>query len=568
MQQPNGILTHLDYDPRNRVTDITSLVVDFNYDYDAAGNRVRAEEDIFGQTASVVEWTYDRDNRLTQEQRSGAFASLTRFSYDANDNRRTMTVNGQTTSYAYNNMDQLVGVTGVGPNLPMSVLYDARGNRQSVTINGQTTSYAYDAQERLTSLTPASGSSATYAYDHAGRRVNETVGADARAFVWDVASTYGDIVAEFDGTGSLLASYVLGHDRLISQTQGGTTSYFQQDAIGSTRALTNAAGNVTESYTYSAFGTLLDGDTSATPYLYTGHRFDASSGLYQMRARYYDPGVGSFLTQDTWAIDRSNPVELNRYGYVAGNPVGYTDPSGYFIMSQLGALYDNHIKPAALALGRMTRTFAEGAVAGGVGYLVGTLAYAAIRTAVEWPIEQLILRLCDSRQDRPICGMQTKEQSIGEKFQEAFVFAFDLLDMVLTGIYGGVLNVVSSALIANNMPQLNTLSGEDLHNLQTAIRGSLMGYGAATWVTQVITWGIATENDLVSLVFSLGTFSTTVVAGMMSSAALSISGMGRGAAILWSSAVNTLTTALTRTGYSADSIRLNEQLLEMLAAQS
>jgi hypothetical protein len=48
-----------------------------------------------------------------------------------------------------------------------------------------------------------------------------------------------------------------------------------------------------------------------------------------MRARYYDPGTGGFLSQDTWTIDRGNPVELNRYGYVAGNPVNYVDPSGH-----------------------------------------------------------------------------------------------------------------------------------------------------------------------------------------------------------------------------------------------
>lgn len=128
----------------------------------------------------------------------------------------------------------------------------------------------------------------------------------------------------------LLASYVLGHDRLISQTQGSTTSYFTQDAIGSTRALTNASGNVTESYTYSAFGELLDSTgTTTNSYRHAGQQYDALSGLYSMRARYYDPSMGRFLTQDTWAINHGDPVELNRYGYVAGNPVTMVDPSGH-----------------------------------------------------------------------------------------------------------------------------------------------------------------------------------------------------------------------------------------------
>jgi len=47
-----------------------------------------------------------------------------------------------------------------------------------------------------------------------------------------------------------------------------------------------------------------------------------------MRARYYDPNAGRFLTRDTWAVNYNDPMELNRYGYVAGNPVNATDPSG------------------------------------------------------------------------------------------------------------------------------------------------------------------------------------------------------------------------------------------------
>lgn len=86
-----------------------------------------------------------------------------------------------------------------------AVLFTSSDEYQAVVMHQRAT-YAYDAQDRLTGITPASGSSASYVYDHAGRRVNATVGADARTFVWDVASTYGDIVAEFDGSGALLAS--------------------------------------------------------------------------------------------------------------------------------------------------------------------------------------------------------------------------------------------------------------------------------------------------------------------------------------------------------------------------
>jgi RHS repeat-associated protein len=73
------------------------------------------------------------------------------------------------------------------------------------------------------------------------------------------------------------------------------------------------------------------GDASLTDYLYTGQQFDATTGHYHLRARQYDPSLGRFLSMDTWPLDHANPVELNRYVYAAGNPVMFSDPSGYTI---------------------------------------------------------------------------------------------------------------------------------------------------------------------------------------------------------------------------------------------
>jgi len=141
-------------------------------------------------------------------------------------------------------------------------------------------------------------------------------------YLWDEASIYGDVILETGGDGDILASYVLGGMNILSQTREGDTSYFSQDALGSTRALTDAAGNLTDAYSYSAFGESYarTGSTS-NPYQFTGQQYDTATGLYSMRARYYDLGVGRFLTRDTFPISYDNPIELNRYVYVANNPV-------------------------------------------------------------------------------------------------------------------------------------------------------------------------------------------------------------------------------------------------------
>ena len=90
---------------------------------------------------------------------------------------------------------------------------------------------------------------------------------------------------------------------MLAQTRGGATSYSLLDGQGSVRALTNGSGGITDQYTYDAFGNLQSSSGSTTnPYRYTGQQFDSLTGLYDLRARYYDPTVGRFTSRDTALI--------------------------------------------------------------------------------------------------------------------------------------------------------------------------------------------------------------------------------------------------------------------------
>jgi len=152
----------------------------------------------------------------------------------------------------------------------------------------------------------------------------------SRELALDEASTSGDVVQETDGNGVTQASYVLGDDELFAQTRSGAVSYYLEDGQGSVRLLTDANGAITDSYTYDAFGnTLTSQGTTVNPYRYTGQQLDSLTGLYDLRARYYDPTSGRFLSRDTASLDFSNPVELNRYSYAEENPVNLRDPSGH-----------------------------------------------------------------------------------------------------------------------------------------------------------------------------------------------------------------------------------------------
>ena len=104
--------------------------------------------------------------------------------------------------------------------------------------------------------------------------------------------------------------------------------------------LTNALGRKIAEYTYGAYGELLSGDTSLTSFLYNG-RCGVSTdenGLYYMRQRYYNPEIKRFVNQDILTGSLSDSQSLNRYSYVQGNPVSYTDPFG---LSPIKSMFTN-----------------------------------------------------------------------------------------------------------------------------------------------------------------------------------------------------------------------------------
>jgi RHS repeat-associated protein len=92
---------------------------------------------------------------------------------------------------------------------------------------------------------------------------------------------------------------------------------------------------------YDAYGQLLSSSgTTTNSYLFTGEQFDKNLGEYYLRARYYSPGMGRFTARDPFEGVLNEPLSLNKYGYVHGNPVNHTDPGGLF----LAGLFDSSIQ--------------------------------------------------------------------------------------------------------------------------------------------------------------------------------------------------------------------------------
>ncbi len=136
-----------------------------------------------------------------------------------------------------------------------------------------------------------------------------------------------------DGTNT----YLYGAGR-ITQQHDSLTEYYLDDALGSVRQLTDSAGEVVLARAYDPYGNLVENNAYTgvtTAYGYAGEYTDAS-GMVYLRARYYSPVVGRFVSRDVWEGDYNNPLSLNKWGYVEGNPINYADPTGFITTEESG----------------------------------------------------------------------------------------------------------------------------------------------------------------------------------------------------------------------------------------
>lgn len=351
---PNGTSAVIAYDTRNRTQQVTHLapdgttvLADYDYDLDAAGNRIQVIE----AAGRTLDYGYDVLNRLTSVNDG---STITSYGYDAVGNVVTIPLPGGgsgTATYDVNDRLLTVGTR--------TFAYDPRGNLTSITDGADVTTFTYDARNRLVQRVEAGGAVSQFSYDHAGNRISRTVAGVTTGYVVDPADPSGlaQVLLERDGGGTLQASYAYGLG-LVGMDRGGVDSYFHPDAIGSARLLSNAAGAVTDTYAYDAYGN--DAGTTgstANDHRFAGQRLDPATGLYYMRARYYDPEVARFISRDPWSGDVENPMTLHSYMYAFDNPVNAVDPTGEFSMMSIsisiaivGTLatlaYNNVYKPA------------------------------------------------------------------------------------------------------------------------------------------------------------------------------------------------------------------------------
>jgi RHS repeat-associated protein len=201
--------------------------------------------------------------------------------------------------------------------------------------------FAWNSQYQLTAVATNGTPVETYGYDPLGRRVWTSDGSVTNWHVYDGMHVVADLAA----SGTLLRSYAWGPgiDNLLAVTvyTGGTTNvyYAITDQLGTVHALADATGDIVESYLYDAWGNVLevrdengllsnDNGLWYSPlgnrYLFQGREYSWATGLYNFRARWYDPVTGRWLSNDPIGISGG----LNQYVAFENNPVNFRDWSG------------------------------------------------------------------------------------------------------------------------------------------------------------------------------------------------------------------------------------------------
>jgi RHS repeat-associated protein len=295
---------------------------------DASKNNgnIESQTITIGATQIKQSYLYDQVNRLTstEEKLNGASRWTQSYGFDRYGNRTSLTNSGPDAGLL---PTQSTPAVDAATNRLIGFGYDTSGNVES---DGVGNTFTYDAENRQTRHVRSGVSATDYSYDGNGWRVKkETTGTGAATTVL-VYNAGGRLIAEY-GTGS---------------SQGGGTSYLTTDHLGSTRVVTGSDGTVRGRHDYMPFGEEIVGNVSGRQSIggygasdgirqkFTQKERDTESGLDYFLARYYSSAQGRFTSVDPIAGSTLDPQTLNKYSYVADNPLTRRDPDGLYPRDQ------------------------------------------------------------------------------------------------------------------------------------------------------------------------------------------------------------------------------------------
>jgi RHS repeat-associated protein len=169
----------------------------------------------------------------------------------------------------------------------------------------------------------------SYGYDGANNRIDAMRNGTITKYIYDAS---GNLLAEADAGNTITRYYIYGQGLLAMVTPADELYCYHFDAIGSTIAITDSSQQVVNAYAYTPFGVITNKqETISQPFTFVGQHgvMTEPNGVYYMRARYYDPQVGRFISQDPLGFDGG---DVNLYIYAANNPIVFLDPFGLWTL--------------------------------------------------------------------------------------------------------------------------------------------------------------------------------------------------------------------------------------------
>ena len=190
----------------------------------------------------------------------------------------------------------------------LTVAYDANGNTLSDPSGKQ---YTWDFENRLTQVVNPGVGNTTFRYDPLGRRIQKSGPLGSINYLYDGLN----VAQEVDQNGNLLARYAETQniDEPLSEFRSGTASYYQADGLDSITSVSSSTAALVNTYSYDSFGKLTSSSgTVVNSSQYAAREFDTETGIYEYRARYYDPNVGRFLGEDPIGAGKSGTENRGR----------------------------------------------------------------------------------------------------------------------------------------------------------------------------------------------------------------------------------------------------------------
>jgi len=382
----NGTYTTYSYDNAGQLLNIVNHAPGGgvnsreDYTYDAVGQQVQA---------ATLDGTWNYSYDATGQLVGAVFASMNAeipsqdlsYVYDAAGNRVQTIVNGETTDYSTNNLNQYssAGDAVYG--------YDDDGNLISKTEDGETWGYSYDTENRLVGVVEPDGKTTQYEYDALGNRIATVYDGERTEYLVDPFG-FGDVVGEYANGGVSRYTHGIG---LVSRSNAvDGTAFYDSNSIGSTTGLTGSNGSYQNSYSYRPFGgEIFEREGITNPFEFIGQWgvMEDVNDLNYMRARFYRPSSGRFMSTDPIGILGQ---DANLYRYAINNPVQATDPQGtviWFVVIGAAAkvlIYRATTEKEARNLEGYLRAAVEGGLLGvGGAVAVGRVTGGAAMTAFE-----------------------------------------------------------------------------------------------------------------------------------------------------------------------------------------